>query len=183
MRPILSELRGVVALVSQDLLAMVDTFMAETKTIVGADGPYNWRPGYSAHERATDFPLQVEGEQRGAKLLIVGFPRAKELKFRLSICFNAAICRLDYTDEYHPNSLHAPAGLPPFVQGPHYHSWPLNRQFFRGTLTPPDLHLAEPFTNPARTFDAILRWFCADTKIVGLPPDHLIELPKSDLLI
>ena len=85
--------------------------------------------GYSVYERATESRCRLAVSRR-EQSYCGWLPKAKELKFRLSICFSAAICRLDYTDEYHPNSLHAPPGLPPFVDGPHYHSWPLNMQFF-----------------------------------------------------
>jgi hypothetical protein len=91
---------------------------------------------------------------------------------------------LDYTDEYHPNSLLIDGdGIPAAVNGPHYHSWRINRRFFKGASLAPKLHNAEPFVNQARTFDAVLRWFCDDTKIVGLPPSHFIELPRRDTLL
>jgi hypothetical protein len=163
------------------MMATLDEFMAETKVIRGVEAGYSWKPGYTPHEVVADFPLEVAGEMHGAKLSVVGFPRATELKFRLMVCFNAAICRLDYTDETHPNTLVEPFDLlKPLVDGPHYHSWPLNRRFFRGVTTANKLHLAEEFTNSARTFDSILRWFCSDTKIVGLPPNHMIHLPRPD---
>jgi hypothetical protein len=116
--------------------------------------------------------------------VVVGFPMAKILKFRLSICFNAAICRLDYTDETHFNTANFQAdGVPFSVIGPHFHSWPLNRRFFRGVSVAQDLLNAVPFTIQARTFDSILRWFCGETRIEGLSSNHLIELPKADKLL
>jgi hypothetical protein len=117
--------------------------------------------------------------------MVVSFPRERNLKFRLGILFPAMICRLDYTDETHTNSLsgvllHA---VPRTVTGPHYHSWPLNRRFFRGVTVAQKLHDAVPYNEPGRTFDAILRWFCADTNIESLPPGHLIALPAPELLL
>lgn len=167
-----------------DFAFAMDIFMKADKMVIGTDQSYEWRDGYSRHEKVVGFPLELGGEQKGAQLEVVGFPNASFLKFRISLCFNAAICRLDYTDEYHPNSLKVlDDGLPAAVKGPHYHSWRINRRFFKGVSTAPKLHNAEPFVNPARTFDAILRWFCADTKICGLPPNHLIELPRRDRLV
>jgi len=167
-----------------DIAAAVDLFMNTPKIIVGADGPIVWADGYSRHEKVVHFPLQVEGELTGAKLMIVGFPAATTLKFRAGILFPGAVCRLDYTDETHPNSLSVPAdGLPPIVVGPHYHSWRANRRFCRGNSLPAKLHNAESFVNQARTFDSILRWFCGDTRIEGLPPNHRIELPIRETLL
>lgn len=168
----------------KDMVAALDAFVEKRKRIHGAYEGYVWGPGYSQHERAVSFPIEVDGElSKPARLLIVGFPQSKEMKFRLSLCFGAAIARLDYTDETHPNTHRMLTdGIPPLVQGPHYHSWPLNRRFFRGAKTPPDLHNAATFTMQS-SFDSILRWFCTDTNIDQLGGSHLIELPPRDRLI
>jgi hypothetical protein len=117
--------------------------------------------------------------------MVVGFPREPVLKFRLGILFPAMICRLDYTDEWHVNSLDGvQAGHVPYaVEGPHYHSWKLNRRFFRGSTVPLRLHDATQYREQGRTFDAVLRWFCADTGIESLPPNHQIALPPYELLL
>ena len=44
------------------------------------------------------------------------------------------------------------------------------------------LHHAVHFEGKGSSFDAILRWFCADTGIESLPTDHRIELPKLNRL-
>lgn len=164
-----------------DYLSALDQFMESEKTIVGADQPYSWSDGHSRHERVARFPLEVYGEQKGAHLMVVGFPDSPYLKFRLGLCFGAPLCRLDYTDECHQNSLLIPEdGVPFLVNGHHYHSWPINRRFFKGMASPPRLHNAVEFSTNARTFDSVLRWFCEDTRIVGLPPGHLIELPRRE---
>lgn len=165
------------------IVAAIDAYVAASKRIAGSDHAASWGPGFSRHEVVTKYPLEIQGELRG-NLMIVGFPYQRELKFRLEILFPAPICRLDYTDETHSNSLDAyTAGLPAFVQGPHYHSWPLNRRFFKGATKPPKLHDAAQYTGAGRTFDAVLRWFCADTGIESLRPDHRIGLPPTELLV
>jgi len=168
-----------------DIVDAVDAFMATPKRIVGFDSPPIWAPGFNEHERVMKYPLEIEGELRGAQLMVVSFPLQLALKFRLGILFPAMICRLDYTDETHPNSADSVlAGrCPPIVTGPHYHSWQLNRRFFKGITRPPKLHDAVPYNDPGRTFDAILRWFCSDTRIEQLPPGHLIELPPAETLL
>jgi hypothetical protein len=131
------------------------------------------------------YPLEIAGELPGAQLLIVSFPRERALKFRLGVLHGGIVCRLDYTDEVHVNSLGGAASgdVPPYVSGPHYHSWPLNRRFFHGVAKPPKLHDAAPWNQGGRSFDAILRWFCGDTMIESLPANHRIELPWPDLLL
>jgi hypothetical protein len=168
-----------------DIRSAVDAFLATPKRIVGYDISPLWAPGYAPGTVEMKYPLEIEGELRGAQLMIVGFPRERELKFRVGILFPAMICRLDYTDETHQNSATGvlAGAVPPEVVGPHYHSWPLNRRFFRGTVRPVELHDAVPYLEPGRTFDAILRWFCTETNIEQLPPDHLIALPRADTLL
>jgi hypothetical protein len=168
-----------------DLAAAIDAFMAASKRIVGYDAPPQWGLGYTPHERMMKYPLEIEGEQRGAQFVVVGFPRERELKFRFGILFSGMVCRLDYTDETHTNSFTGilTGAVPYVVRGPHYHSWPLNRRFFRGVTVPPRLHDAAPFAEPGRSFDAVLRWFCTDTKIDQLPTDHRIALPGPDHLL
>jgi len=169
---------------SLELADAIDAFMAERKTIIGFDVPPRWGTGYTPHERVMKYPLEIEGEQRDAQLMIVCFPREPELRFRIGILFPAMICRIDCTDETHPNSISGAASgdVPPIVTGPHYHSWPLNRRFFKGSSIASRLHDATPFA-AAGSFDGCLRWFCADTGIESLPPGHRIELPGLDLLI
>jgi hypothetical protein len=167
-----------------EIVAAVDAFLAATKIVVGAGSPVSWADGYNPNEKVIYLPLEVEGELTGAKLMVVGFPAAKSLKFRLGILFPGAVCRLDYTDETHSNTVaHPSENLPAIVEGPHYHSWRLNRRFCRGSALPTKLHNAQSFSIAARTFDSILRWFCADTNIEGLPPDHRIELPVRTTLL
>lgn len=168
-----------------EITAAVDAFIAAKKRIIGHDSVPQWGRGFSPHEAVMKYPLEIEGELRGAQLMVVSFPRERNLKFRLGILFPAMICRLDYTDETHTNSISGilRRAVPYAVTGPHYHSWPLNRRFFRGVTVPQTLHDAVPYNEPGRTFDAILRWFCADTNIELLPPDHLISLPVSELLL
>lgn len=162
------------------LLGSIDAFMATPKRVLGADSALAWGPGFHRHERQIRYPLEAAGESSGGQLMIVCFPGERTLKFRVGILYGAMICRLDYTDETHPNSIDGVRvhSLPFLVTGPHYHSWPLNRRFFRGVTTPAKLHDAVPYEEGARTFDAVLRWFCTDTAIESLPANHRIELPS-----
>ena len=168
-----------------EYLAALDAFMAAEKVIQGANLPFRWADGYSRHEKAAKFPLEYEQEtQNGVHLLVIAFPNANVLKFRLSLCFHAALCRLDYTDEFHPNSFRLDGeSVPPSINGPHFHSWAVNKRFFMSGAAAADLKNAVPFESPARTFDAILRWFCEETRIAGLGPGHGVELPRRETLI
>jgi hypothetical protein len=169
---------------AEEVITAVDDFLRTPKRLVGADVAIPWVQGYSSNERVVHYPLEVKGEQTGAQLMIVGFPDARFLKFRLGILFPGAVCRLDHTDETHPNSHRIlEDDVPIIVRGPHYHNWPTNRRFCRGGNLPAKLHNAMEFVSGARSFDAILRWFCADTNIVGLDNNHRIELPRPERLL
>ena len=87
-----------------DIRSAVNAFLAAPKRIVGYDVLPLWAPAFVPGTVEMEYPLEIEGELRGAQLMIVGFPRERELKFRIGILFPAMICRLDYTDETHQNS-------------------------------------------------------------------------------
>jgi hypothetical protein len=169
---------------AKELVQAVEAFLCAPKSIHGAHEPYTWGPGYSQFERKTNFPVEVNGElPQAARLEIIGFPSTINLKFRLTLCFNCAVCRLDYTDETHLNTHATPAdGILSSVTGPHFHSWELNRRFLKGASTALELHNAEPFSMNV-SFDSILRWFCQRTNINQLGGNHLIELPRRDRLL
>jgi hypothetical protein len=168
-----------------DIVDAVDAFMATPKRIVGYNSPPPWGPGFTPNELETKYPLEIDGELRGSHLMVIGFPRERDLKFRIGILFPAMVCRLDYTDETHVNSLdgYLSDKVPEQVNGPHYHSWQLNRRFFWRTSKAPRLLDAVSYSGTGRTFDAILRWFCSDTNIEQLPPGHLIGLPRASTFL
>ena len=164
----------------------LDAFMAARKRIVRANAQGEWRSGHIQDEKILKWPLAVDGViQPGASIAIIGNPRRRDrLFFRVEILYPAAICRLDYTDEPHTNSANAAAdGLPQTVVGEHYHSWPINRRFFKDFDHPVRLQNAAPYQDATRSFDAILRWFCDDTNIEPLPPGHQLELPRLERLL
>jgi hypothetical protein len=166
-----------------ELLQALDAFVGVQKRLVGTDGPIKWGPGHSRYEKLAQFPIEVNGELiEGARLEVVGLV-TEGIQFRLSLCYNAAIARLDHTDEMHPNTRREEGdGLPPDVTGPHYHSWPINRRFFRGGGVAPKLELAQSFTSQGN-FDSNLRWFCGDLNIEQPDGRHVIELPRREVLL
>ena len=167
-----------------DLAKAIDEFVAAPKAILGAGAGYSWGYGYSENERKASFPIAVNGESFfGARFELVGFPQSTDLKFRLSLCWNAAVARLDYTDEVHANMARQHGdGIPAHVTGPHYHSWKLNRRFFVGAQIVPRLQNADVFTMRA-SFDSILRWFCNELNIDQPIGGHLIALPPRETLL
>lgn len=166
-----------------DVASAVDDFLRRPKVAVGVEIPIPWAKGFNPYEKVKHYPLSIDGELTGAQLMVVSFPDARFLKFRLGILFPGAVCRLDHTDETHPNANRIEDdNVPMIVKGPHYHSWRVNRQFCRSGSLPVKLHNAENFVTGARSFDAILRWFCADNNVIGLGPDHMIDLPRPERL-
>jgi hypothetical protein len=53
-----------------DLTAAVDAFMATPKRLVGHDTVPQWGPGFSPQEAEVKYPLEVQGELRGASLMV-----------------------------------------------------------------------------------------------------------------
>lgn len=164
-----------------DLLTAIDAFVRVRKRLVGADGPCEWGVGHNRYEVKTSFPLEVNGELLpSARMEVIGLPQAEGSQFRLTLCFNAAVCRLDFTDEIHPNTDRIlEDGVPPSVNGPHFHSWSKNRRFFKGMFKAPELRNAEMFT-PRGSFDSNLRWFCQEVNIDQPDGRHVIELPRRE---
>jgi hypothetical protein len=113
---------------------------------------------------------------------VIALPNAPNMQFRLCLIASTSICRLDFTDETHANPYGGIEGLPPLVDGPHCHSWRVNRRFFHNSQAPIRLYNAEAYTGPTTSFDNILRWFCADIHAESLPHDHRIQLPLRDQL-
>jgi hypothetical protein len=167
----------------QAKIAMFDAFMGAPKRIVGSDQSPNFLPGYSRHELVAKYPLEVGGELPGAHFTVTANLHKPQPFFRLQILFPASVCRLDYTDEHHVNALRDPLdGIGWSMTGPHYHSWLINKRFYHTLDKPIELHNAVPLPDCGRTFDAVLRWFCTDTKIDSLPSNHRIELPVRETL-
>jgi hypothetical protein len=161
----------------------VDAFMASAKTIVGATDMV-WQPGIVDGEQCVKLPLEVNGELHGQKLVITAYPRADELKFSIGIVFPPAICRLDYDQHaYHVNSMDClhKHNISVIVEGPHFHSWPINKQFITSSASLQRLLNAEP-VRQRWMFDAAFRWFCSQCNIM-IPWDGNFELPARDTLL
>lgn len=176
-------------LANHTLIDAIDAFVSAPKVILGVEQACVWGAGRTPYERKAKFPIEYDGEiNETARIEVIGFPNSNSLQFRLILCFSAAVCRLDYTDETHANTYRIDAEeIPPEVKGPHFHSWELNRRFFRGLSKAPELRNATAFDSNQFTsqdkFGSILRWFCDEVNIGQPPPGHLIELPQRDLLL
>ncbi len=162
-----------------EFVEAVDTIIAAPKILVGADAPA-WQRGRDDDERRIKLPLEIDGEQGGAFLIVSAFPERPIPGFSIGImCFDKVICRLDFEpDVAHGNP--PDEGLTPLVHGPHWHSWELNRLHVGPTRRFAKLRRAEPFTE-AQKFDAALRWYCHRRNIeIGA---HGIELPRREKLL
>lgn len=165
----------------QEFLAEVDAFMAAPKILLGADRP-SWQPGRQHNELVIKLPLEVAGEQEAGNFLYVASePNSPSLTFRIGILFrDRMMCRLDFEEGIHPNTWGCPIEvLPPFVEGPHWHAWEINRHLVKSLVLYEKLRNARPFATIKR-FDAALRWYCGERKIqLGA---HGIELPTRTRL-
>lgn len=162
------------------LAQAVDAFMAAPKTLHGTRAP-EWSRARDSYAVRLKLPIELAGELSGQHLLIEAFPDRNPILFTIGLLFNErCVCRVDYdTAATHSNNW-AP-GLPPFVQGPHWHSWELNRDELRKR---PSQYLRLPYAiefTQARAFDACLRWYC-DTRNITLGP-HGIDYPHKSFLL
>jgi len=166
-----------------EFIAAVDLFVNTDKYLIGADDHPSWSTGRDVDTLCLKLPLEVNGEIMGQFLDIQTRPQLASLNFSISLIFQSAICRLDYClESTHSNPLGSSSeGLTSLINGPHYHSWEANKAYIGSKNKPFKLKRAVPFTN-ARMFDAALRWFCGENRIV-LPPMHTIELPHRSRLI
>lgn len=166
-------------------MAAIDAFMGSTKIPIGVDVPQIWQPGreLGSGEYISKIPLEVNGEIGDQKLIITSCPNADSLTFSILVTFEPTICRLDFDHVTHSNS-HAIGtdDIEPIIHGPHYHPWDLNRRFFTHATKPIELHNAIPLGSSIHQFDAALRWFCDENKII-LKHDHRIELPSRTSLL
>lgn len=169
-----------------ELLLALDQFVRADKRLLGTDGPTTWGPGHNTNELRTHFPIEIGGEAfEGARFEVVALigPVVIGIQYRLTLCYNAAIARLDFTDEYHPNTHRIDSeNLPIYVKGHHYHSWAKNRRFFKGETKAPELRNAELFMDKG-SFDSNLRWFCKELNINQPDARHVIELPRKERLL
>lgn len=154
-----------------------DKLIADQKLLVGVDDP-EWQPGRDPGSQRLKLPLQVNGEQIGAQLEIKAFPARNQPWFCVGVLFGEmCIDRLDVQQTDHANP--AGFGLRRLVNGPHWHSWELNRHQFSNAKNFKTLHLASEFTE-TRQFDAALRWYCKQRNIVlglhGIAMPHPVDL-------
>lgn len=166
-----------------EFIDAVDLFLKTDKRLIGADDHPQWSSGRDIDTVCLKLPLEVNGEIIGQTLYIQARSQLPSLNFSIGIVFESCICRLDYCeDTKHLNPIgSASEGLVPLIVGPHYHSWEANRNFLSAGNKAFKLKRAVPFTN-ARMFDAALRWFCGENRIV-LPSKLTIEIPSRSRLI
>jgi hypothetical protein len=169
-------------------LPELDAFMAAQKRIVNPHVQTVWVPHHIAGEKIMSWLLEIGGEiHPHARIAVTAslIPR-DAMFFRLQVLCPMALCRLDHTDEFHPNPLTCDVpGLPNSVEGLHLHPWVPNRRYFE---VPPhsgavELRIAVPFEEPVQSFGNALRWFCNQARIEPLPPNHVVELPDPDQLL
>jgi hypothetical protein len=60
-----------------DIASAVEEFLRAPKHLVGADVPIPWADGRNDHEMVIHLPLEVNGEQSGAKINGRGVPTFK----------------------------------------------------------------------------------------------------------
>jgi hypothetical protein len=128
----------------------------------------------------------MDGQTCGLRLTVKAYPAAPQLQFRIILALKTAIWRVDFShdDDAHPNSLNAPADIRgALIEGPHFHAWSDNRRFGSAKSLPSKLQNARQLHTNIRNFESAFRWFCGETKIVGIDHSGIPDLPpRTELL-
>lgn len=161
----------------------VDAFIEAPKVAIVGNSPPTWQWPRNQTFQRIKLPIEIDGEMAGSHLFVDAYRPAPAEKFSVGIMFmdEHVVDRLDYwLEDGHTNGLHPyNAALPIEIQGPHWHSWELNKKTFKQIGNWLKFPYASPF-DAARQFDAILRWYCAERQIaIGA---HQISLPDPGLL-
>src|SRR5690348_16517069 len=158
----------------------IDEFIAANKDLVMGQGAPTWQAGRDDGSKRLKIPIELNGELSGHYMHIEAYPEHQTLKFCLGLIVNERMVdRLDFDLEGgHTNGFGA--AVPNVVDGPHWHSWELNRHTIKRKDHFWELPYAAAFETAVR-FDASLRWYCAERHIVlGA---HDIELPAPERLL
>jgi len=88
-----------------DLRVLVDRLLLTGKTPVGEA---NWGREHRDGDSRLLFPLLIDGEISDADLIIIAYPRMRDLQFRIILTYERAIWRVDFNNhETHQNSFRA----------------------------------------------------------------------------
>lgn len=166
----------------EDFIKEVGEFLVTNKSLAGIGVPQQWQPSRRPTELCVKIPIEAHDAQSGQSLVIEFTPASQGLEFSISIVCGVGICRLDFDETGgHTNTIGHLDGLPPVVNGSHFHRWEHNSRFVESYNKLPELKTAEEIPATIHTFDAALRWFCDETQI-QLPHNHHIELPPKVLI-
>lgn len=164
-----------------DLRQRIDAFLAAKKTLGGTP---EWVVGNRSEERRAVWPVMLNGRSAEATLQATAYPHEGTLRFTIGLEWPDCIWRLDFEPFYkkHSNPLAeiTRLGVEPRLDGPHYHSWADNRHLVKGGRVD-QLPVARSFKR-IKKWDAAMRWFCGETKIV-MTKAQMLDFPPRDRLL
>lgn len=163
------------------IAALISDLLAARKTLEGAP---DWKDGPYAGEDRLVMPLRIDGVSVGCDLMISAYPYIGHTKFRIMLCADKCIWRIDHVfDEPHVNSFNRPQDLEEYdFCEPHFHAWTDNSRFATPNSLPDRLENARIMPADVRTFDTALRWFFGQTNIEQPPPGLIVLPPRRRLL-
>jgi hypothetical protein len=160
---------------------VVDAMLAADKELAGMP---QWDSGNRDGESRLVWPVLLQGRLVGITLNITAYPADPPLRYTITLNVPPCVWRLDFEHPYkrHKNGLSDGKRLGAYViNGPNFHAWPDNRHLATPAILPKKLECARAFDHAA-TFNAGLRWFCGETKIL-LRRDQEIDFPARERLI
>ncbi len=155
------------AAASDDIRVLVDSFLAEEKTLAGyGDFVNTEQPDEQEWRRL----LVQNGEVTDGELRVIAYPASPKREFRLLVLMSDhCVTRLDYVfdrDGAHINDFHRPMGYPSLpIRKPHIHRWDANRRIARVDKYPRKLLYAIEIDDKITNLERAFKWFCDELRI------------------
>ena len=163
------------------IAAVIDELLTAPKVIAGTPA---WVQASRAGHVSWSAMLETEdGEPTSIKWIVDAAPTWSDKPFSIHLAYRSRpIWRVEMAEFCsHMNRPGAPAGCKVgLIQGPHQHSWALNKHLCSRAEPPDRLCYAVQMAPQIRGLDNTMRWFCGEAQIVI--DFQLPEYPKPTLL-
>src|SRR5690349_21497838 len=158
-----------------------EAFLAAPKEAIG---DASWAEGARPGLLRLEWPLSIEGQSTGGRLIVSAVSIEKEPQFTILLVQGKCLSRLEYDlNASHINPMNGPKGVPRGrINGPHFHALADNRRLVERGLLPRDLKYARPLPHDLRELRACLRWFCELNNII-LRNDQVPSEPQQPRLL
>jgi len=158
-----------------------EVFLSKPKVAVGTAA---WQEGTRPGTLQVEWPLHIEGESTGGRLLVSTAGGAKLNRFTAVVLLGKCLARLEFDPTAsHINPMRGPKGVPRGrIDGSHYHVLQDNRKLAERGMVPKELKYARPLPTDLADFRRCLRWFC-DLNVIELHDSQMPSDPPQPRLL